>query len=83
MEEKEEENPAAPERAVLPPTPGGTTAEATQPEQPVDYRPTTARAVQPADYRPTTGPPSVIERSKAGAAPVLPVPAKRPEQPPR
>ena len=69
MEEKEEENPAAPERAVLPPTPGGTTAEATEAEQ-------------PADYRPTTGPPSVIERSKAGAAPVLPVSAIRLEQPP-
>ena len=33
-------------------------------------RPTTARAEQPASYRPTTGPPSVIERSKADAAPV-------------
>ena len=46
-------------------------------------RPTTARAEQPASYRPTTGPPSVIERSMAGAAPVLPVSAQRPEQPPR
>ena len=33
-------------------------------------RPTTARAEQPADHRPTTGLPSVIERCKAGAAPV-------------
>ena len=83
MEEKEEENLAAPERAVLPPTPSGTTAEATQPEQPVDYRPTTARAVQPANHRPTTGRYSVIKRCKAGTAPVLPVSAQRPEQPPR
>ena len=60
MEEKEEENLAAPEQAVLPPTPSGTTAEATQPEQSVDYRP-------------TTGPPSVIERCKVGTAPDVPL----------
>ena len=46
MEEKEEENLAAPERAVLPPTPSGTTAEATQAALPPGIRPTTACAPQ-------------------------------------
>ena len=72
MEEKEEENPAAPGRAVLPLKP------------PDQYnRPTTARAEQPADYRPTTGPPSVIKRCKAGAAPDVPITTKRPVLSPR
>ena len=54
-----EGEPAATARAVLPPTPSGTTAEGPQ-------------AVQPLDHRPTTGQASVIERCKAGAAPVYP-----------
>ena len=48
-----------------------------------NYRPTTTQAEQPAYYRPTTGPPFVIEQSKVGVAPVVPVSAKRREQPPR
>ena len=43
MEEKEEENLAAPERAVLPPTPSGTTAKDTQAALPPSIRPTTAQ----------------------------------------
>ena len=54
-----EGEPAATARAVLPPTPSGTTAEGPQ-------------AVQPLNHRPTTGQASVIERCKAGAAPVYP-----------
>ena len=45
-------------------------------------RPTTARAEQPASHRPTTGRYSVSKRCKAGTAPVLPVSARRPKQPP-
>ena len=46
-------------------------------------RPTTARAEQPADYHPTTGPPSVIERCRAGTAADVQVITKRPVLPPR
>ena len=42
MEEKEEENLAAPERAVLPPTPRGTTVEATKAALPPDIGPSSA-----------------------------------------
>ena len=54
-----EGEPAATDRAVLLPTPSGTTAEGPQ-------------AVQPLDHHPTTGQASVIDRCKAGAAPVYP-----------
>ena len=46
-------------------------------------RRTTARAEQPAGYRPTTGPPSVIERCKAGTTPDVPITTKRPVLSPR
>ena len=63
-----EEDLPSPERPVLPPQ--------LPPQLPVDRynRPTTAQ---------TTGQPSVIERYKAGIAPVIPVTAKRPVLPPR
>ena len=53
MKEKEEENLAAPERAVLPPTPSGTTAQ-----HPPYYRSTRQTPVIERYKSGTTAPPS-------------------------